>query len=565
MKTSHFLRIMRNKAALPALFLFVFAPAGVFAQQMPPAADGTPTLPAYCNPLPEDLAQLQECNDLISQFNIDNYADTTDPVTGPGTGVRGMASAYNPTNNTVLFISTAVNGLDASIIGQFYDAETMQVTGGSFVIDQGRLASGSPRAVYNTVTNNFFVTWQDERPAPTRSSIYGRFVNPDGSMPQIDFSVYSMANNFIGDLTIDYTNRWYVQNFDLLPDGPRFITISFDGVPGNAVNLDYVPGNWEGHSSMCYNSNRNEYWYAYATVVSGGDTAREDGRIMFRRVDATTMQPVGEPIQLSQTRVGRNAFAHPQIACSAEDGAAVVAWQEMGRTPGMTSEVYGRTVYDDLTLSAEYPILTASTYSASDFYGAPRSLQYNPATGTYAMAVEDNNGGTTYVEFWSDGTILEAREIIPPSGQNGNFNPGLGSTGGGFVTFTSADYGRPTVTSYQSPYRGSPPRPVQPAGPGANETLDTTQFAETLSRVYLYALGLAGLLAVAMAVFGGYLVMMARGNAQQASKGRDFITSSLIGLVLLFAAFIILNTLNPDLTQLDVPSLQDLSNNPRQQ
>jgi hypothetical protein len=71
---------------------------------------------------------------------------------------------------------------------------------------------------------------------------------------------------------------------------------------------------------------------------------------------------------------------------------------------------------------------------------------------------------------------------------------------------------------------------------------------ECVTQVYLWSLGLSGLLAVAMAVFGGYLVMMARGNGQQASKGKSFIYSSLIGIVLLMAAYLLLNTINPDLT-----------------
>ena len=50
-----------------------------------------------------------------------------------------------------------------------------------------------------------------------------------------------------------------------------------------------------------------------------------------------------------------------------------------------------------------------------------------------------------------------------------------------------------------------------------------------------------------MMVLGGYTVMTAGGNAQQSTKGKDMIMSSAVGLGLLFAAYIILNTINPDL------------------
>ena len=81
---------------------------------------------------------------------------------------------------------------------------------------------------------------------------------------------------------------------------------------------------------------------------------------------------------------------------------------------------------------------------------------------------------------------------------------------------------------------------------------------ECISQVYLWSLGVSGMLAVIMSVFGGYLVMSARGNGAQATKGKEYIYSSLIGLVLLLAAYLILNTINPDLTNFSVDGfLQD--------
>lgn len=554
MKTNLFYKNIISKAFFMALLFIFLIPIAVFAQTVP-------TLPAYCNPLPEDIDLLMECNDLISQIPGTPFDDTTGPVNGPGTGTYGMASAYNPTNNTILFVSSVLNG--PSIPAQLYNATTMEPIGGQLTIDQSNLFVGSPRVVYNSVANNFFVTWQDERPSDTRSSIYGRFVNADGSMPASDFAVFNTGNTFIGDLIVDYTNSRYVQNFDMMPDGPRMVTISFDGTVGAVNNLEIVSSRYEGQSSMTYNSELNEYWYTYATVVGGGDTPQQDGRIMLARVNATTLERVGDPIQLSATRLGASAFSSPQIAYSADDGAAVVAWQEMGRTPGMKSEVYGRRINNDLSMSPEYPILTATTYSGSDFYGAPTNMKYNSSTGTFAMAVEDNNGGTTYAEFMSDGTVLEVREIIQPTGRNGNFNPCLGTTATGFTSCASVDQGRAVVTTYESNFRVAPSTPAAPAGTARLDKPDTTKFARLLSQIYLYTLGLAGLLAVAMSVLGGYLVMSARGNAAQASKGRDFIYSSLIGLVLLFGAFIILNTINPDLTKFDFSSLGNVGNNRR--
>ena len=86
----------------------------------------------------------------------------------------------------------------------------------------------------------------------------------------------------------------------------------------------------------------------------------------------------------------------------------------------------------------------------------------------------------------------------------------------------------------------------------------TGNIGKCVSQIYLWSLGLSGLLAVAMSVFGGYLVMTARGNGEQASRGKSFIYSSLVGLFLLMGAYLLLNTINTDLVDFNVdPSALD--------
>lgn len=73
-----------------------------------------------------------------------------------------------------------------------------------------------------------------------------------------------------------------------------------------------------------------------------------------------------------------------------------------------------------------------------------------------------------------------------------------------------------------------------------------------VSQIYVWSLGLSSLLAIIVVIVGGYFVMTARGNAAQASKGKSYIYSALVGLILLFGAYIILNTINSDLVDFDV-------------
>ncbi|MBX4187409.1 MAG: hypothetical protein KW802_04140 [Candidatus Doudnabacteria bacterium] len=79
-----------------------------------------------------------------------------------------------------------------------------------------------------------------------------------------------------------------------------------------------------------------------------------------------------------------------------------------------------------------------------------------------------------------------------------------------------------------------------------------------VNQIYVWSLGLGVLLALLMMVLGGYYLMTAAGNAEQATKGKEFITSALIGVVILFCAFLLLNQINPDLVNFNLDSLNGL-------
>lgn len=54
-------------------------------------------------------------------------------------------------------------------------------------------------------------------------------------------------------------------------------------------------------------------------------------------------------------------------------------------------------------------------------------------------------------------------------------------------------------------------------------------------------LGLIGVLFMGLAIYGGYLWMMARGNEQQVDKAKETIKSAVIGAVIVLAAWAITN------------------------
>ncbi|HTL39776.1 MAG TPA: hypothetical protein VL306_03115, partial [Methylomirabilota bacterium] len=79
-----------------------------------------------------------------------------------------------------------------------------------------------------------------------------------------------------------------------------------------------------------------------------------------------------------------------------------------------------------------------------------------------------------------------------------------------------------------------------------------TALPQCINQVYKWSLGIGALLALLMTVIGGYYYMTSAGNAEQASKGTEMIWGAIIGLVLLFGAYLLLNTINPDFVNLKV-------------
>lgn len=80
-----------------------------------------------------------------------------------------------------------------------------------------------------------------------------------------------------------------------------------------------------------------------------------------------------------------------------------------------------------------------------------------------------------------------------------------------------------------------------------------------VNQIYVWSLGVAALLALLMIVLGGYYYMTAAGNAEQSSKGVEMIWASIIGLALLFGAYLLLNTINPDLVNFPINSINCLN------
>jgi len=90
--------------------------------------------------------------------------------------------------------------------------------------------------------------------------------------------------------------------------------------------------------------------------------------------------------------------------------------------------------------------------------------------------------------------------------------------------------------------------------PGATQASSTP--GGMINNFYNFALMAGGILAFGVIVYGGIRYTMAGGNPSSAEEGKKWIQQAFWGLLLLFGAYIVLNTINPNLTSLSLPSLQ---------
>lgn len=79
------------------------------------------------------------------------------------------------------------------------------------------------------------------------------------------------------------------------------------------------------------------------------------------------------------------------------------------------------------------------------------------------------------------------------------------------------------------------------------ETLKTMTLAEFVKLLIRYVFRISGILAFVMIVYGGILYLISGGDAKKQKSAQEKIAGAVIGLILLFAFWLILNTINPDI------------------
>jgi hypothetical protein len=80
----------------------------------------------------------------------------------------------------------------------------------------------------------------------------------------------------------------------------------------------------------------------------------------------------------------------------------------------------------------------------------------------------------------------------------------------------------------------------------------TKAIGEYIKAIYTYAIGIVGILAAVVLMFGGVLWITAGGNNERISNAKSWIAASLSGLVLALCSYMILYTINPNLVEFKI-------------
>ncbi len=91
--------------------------------------------------------------------------------------------------------------------------------------------------------------------------------------------------------------------------------------------------------------------------------------------------------------------------------------------------------------------------------------------------------------------------------------------------------------------------PLEPLPGGSMAPGEYVGLSGYLQSVFAFGISLAGIFAVLMIVIGGIQYITAYGNPSQAESAKNRIWQALIGLLLVVSAWLILYTINPDLTK----------------
>lgn len=94
-----------------------------------------------------------------------------------------------------------------------------------------------------------------------------------------------------------------------------------------------------------------------------------------------------------------------------------------------------------------------------------------------------------------------------------------------------------------------------PVSPGGAWLGDDSTITDLIAYIYEWAMTIGGIATFIALISAGFQYLTSAGNTTKMSDAKQKITSAITGLVLLLSSFLILSTINPELTTLEIPEI----------
>ncbi len=482
--------------------------------------------------------------------------DNTPPGTGsgsdPSTGVIPPAEssevtvlggyngqlAYSPLSKLWLVTSQ----LPTSIVGVMVNEKNKPV-GAQFTVASGMKQPFTPRVAYDSLDQKFLVVWVDNA---SQSIFYGQFLSPTGAILGSPFVIAKGKDLKIPEnshLLFDSRNKVFVFVYEI--NGGHQITlqtVKTDGTPEAPVLIRNPQNGQVMMSDVAFNANNNEYCVAYRW---SGTSTRSS--IAVQPVDATTHTAGSEYF------VSDNAFFFSGIAYDSVDDHYLVVWQD-GDLANLNAQILPQcaSVEDD-------PLPIAGKDNAA-------SVTYNSGSNTFAVITQDQETFKNNVYVMEASSLQSVQNYSLFGGGSGNFQPFIApnATTGTFAAVSSqgrtqtkfvANIGWPDVTALVGQHAATVSNSQNSTIPSEGLPTDLGQF---IGAIFLWSFRIIGFVIFIRFFWAGLLWFTSAGNSAKVKQAQEIMKNAALGAVVLFAAYLILNSINPDLVKgsLNLPGIQ---------
>lgn len=355
------------------------------------------------------------------------------------TGGWGGNLAQDSTSGNWLVVSGGVNGRIMSSSGQAVSSP--------FKIEQTpqSVQVMSPKVAFASDINKYLVVWIGF-PNAAGGTIYGRFVNTDGSLSGNAFTIFTDpagGTSFIHpntEVIYDNKNKKFVFVWEYrrpLVD-VNMVTISQTGVVSAPTKIGVDANGESWHPSLAVNETTNEYCIAYDKRNNGNNVSA------VRSYNAATGT-------LGTESVLTGGGMYTSIVHNSVNNKYLIGWNTAN---SLTSQA---------RILNTCNVTNGGNIFTSNSAGQTQTLAYNPVSNTYASIVQNqNNYGNNYNIFSSTATKIK-EGVAFTSTTTGNFAPTIAANmmDGTFTATSSLGY---TMTRFAPnlgiPTQGSVIQPV---------------------------------------------------------------------------------------------------------